>query len=888
MLDGWLDTLLGYDFSITHCPGTLNVLPDALSRLFPDSLRLPRQRSDDPIRLLKLDCSDIADWSKSLQRRTDDCLGSEHWARLRAARVLPLDRDAWKLNPAIFDYLHTSSHGKFDIELFSSKDSNHLDDYCVDPAKYKEGDKGRPDTFSTTLGTKRFYANPPWSLIPKTANYLRSQHAQGCLVTPLYAGAPWFKDLLKNSCHQPLLLPPHKDTFLPLSTDHKRGLGAPPWGLTVVWFLDFKKSPPENKFSPDFKDWPTLDVDELLKSNPPTNPQPKLSAEHSAELFGFTLVPEDDRQDALSERHHFGHEGADGLVNKLLADRLWWKSMHKDAANHVLHCLPCQRHNIHAHGFQPLKSLEAQEPMRQVCIDLKTDLPSSLGCNHILIVIDVHSRFVWLRPLPDKTSTVVAKALLEIIRDFGPFSIYTSDNGSEFHNSLTEELSRLLNFELRFTSPYNPRANGLAERTVRSMMDIIKKQLNGDSPSWASLLIGTQLSLNNRIAAAHGSRPFSVMFGRSINPLIDYSQLEASKEPTTEQLSKDISQRMKLATEAVFPAIADRSSKAAEQRQKRHDTSHTINKTDFPIGTKVMLLNKSRKDKLEVSYEGPYIIAAHHKGGSYSLLDSTNPPVLLPRNVPHGHLKPIGANVPFGESYVVENVLRHEGTQATRRYLVRWKGRPAAEDSWLSPALFDDEDTIRRYWKRLGRPNPDSAEPTAIDWSPSKEAHQDDAQAKANEQTTQVSKLPEPPVKTAEPETKSLRDYSEGDPTLLLREGESYQNTVPTISKVLRRRFLLLKWEDGRYERMSITKWTGGTGHNCSIRGQDGKERFQRLDQHLHTTPTAASPPGSWCLIRTSTDTRGQVPPVKNHPSRKPVATKVPPTKVTPTKVPPD
>ncbi|KAG0731857.1 hypothetical protein G6F62_015248 [Rhizopus arrhizus] len=35
MMVGWMDTLLSYDFDIIHIPGVQNVLPDALSRLFP-------------------------------------------------------------------------------------------------------------------------------------------------------------------------------------------------------------------------------------------------------------------------------------------------------------------------------------------------------------------------------------------------------------------------------------------------------------------------------------------------------------------------------------------------------------------------------------------------------------------------------------------------------------------------------------------------------------------------------------------------------------------------------------------------------------------------------------------------------------------------------------
>jgi RNase H-like domain found in reverse transcriptase/Reverse transcriptase (RNA-dependent DNA polymerase)/Integrase zinc binding domain len=38
MVEDWLDVIMSYDFTVTHCPGVLNVLPDALSRMYPDRM----------------------------------------------------------------------------------------------------------------------------------------------------------------------------------------------------------------------------------------------------------------------------------------------------------------------------------------------------------------------------------------------------------------------------------------------------------------------------------------------------------------------------------------------------------------------------------------------------------------------------------------------------------------------------------------------------------------------------------------------------------------------------------------------------------------------------------------------------------------------------------
>ena len=40
MLSNWADYLLQYNFTIVHCPGVLNILPDYLSRMYPGTNEL--------------------------------------------------------------------------------------------------------------------------------------------------------------------------------------------------------------------------------------------------------------------------------------------------------------------------------------------------------------------------------------------------------------------------------------------------------------------------------------------------------------------------------------------------------------------------------------------------------------------------------------------------------------------------------------------------------------------------------------------------------------------------------------------------------------------------------------------------------------------------------
>lgn len=51
---------------------------------------------------------------------------------------------------------------------------------------------------------------------------------------------------------------------------------------------------------------------------------------------------------------------------------------------------------------------------------------------YILVVVDVATRFLWIRPLHNKTAKEVAKELILIWTDFGVCYKLSSDNRTEF------------------------------------------------------------------------------------------------------------------------------------------------------------------------------------------------------------------------------------------------------------------------------------------------------------------------------------------------------------------------------------------------------------------------------------------------------------------------
>ena len=78
---------------------------------------------------------------------------------------------------------------------------------------------------------------------------------------------------------------------------------------------------------------------------------------------------------------------------------------------------------------------------------------------YILSLMDVFSRYHWLRPLQTKTSKEVAKALRRIYSEHGIPLHLQSDNGNEFKKDV-KEFCRLSKIKMIRCRPYHPQSQG--------------------------------------------------------------------------------------------------------------------------------------------------------------------------------------------------------------------------------------------------------------------------------------------------------------------------------------------------------------------------------------------------------------------------------------------
>jgi hypothetical protein len=405
-------------------------------------------------------------------------------------------------------------------------------------------------------------------------------------------------------------------------------------------------------------------------------------------------VHPDKRQELLHNQHLLGHFGTAQIVQGLINQGKYWPSMRHDATELVKACIQCQRYNIGRHGFHPLKSITADLPLDHMAMDLKELPVSKSNCKYMLVLVDVFTRFVFLRPLKNKSAKVVSASLFEIFCDIGFPKILQSDNGREFVNDVNARFCKFSRIERRMITPYHARGNGLAEKMVDVCASTLLKLVNGQVHAWDKYVPATQFFVNTKIASTTSSTPYSLMFARAPNHFTGAAQ---SIPPDNMTLIA----RLQYLTDVVYPAIRVKIDAINTSRATLFAKHHRIISDDvFKPGAMVMALDELRSNKTSPRYTGPFIVQHRNRGGAYQIKGPDGTTYSRPPSV----LKLVSSEIPFSQdSTVVDHVLDHKRTNIETLYLVKWKDQ-SLMNQWVSEHAFDDLGPISAYWKAKGSP----------------------------------------------------------------------------------------------------------------------------------------------------------------------------------------
>lgn len=230
---------------------------------------------------------------------------------------------------------------------------------------------------------------------------------------------------------------------------------------------------------------------------------------------------------------------------------------------------------------------------------------------YILSVIDVFSRYIWLRPLRSKESTEVADALESIYQSEGPPKIIQCDNGREFHGTVTQ-LAEVLGCQIINSRPYYPQSQGKIESSHKSWKSKIKYDLLKTIDSnWVRDLPKYAMLRNEEYHSSLKASPFYVYHGRESNRVRKSTRLGPS-------VPNHVSSQLKRQS-AVRNAALLASNKREKTMIKHHFKKHQV--SVYSVGDDVYVKSRTHKNynKAKPRFERGKVIATKHNAFSYKI-----------------------------------------------------------------------------------------------------------------------------------------------------------------------------------------------------------------------------------------------------------------------------
>ncbi|MBW0504190.1 hypothetical protein O181_043905 [Austropuccinia psidii MF-1] len=373
---------------------------------------------------------------------------------------------------------------------------------------------------------------------------------------------------------------------------------------------------------------------------------------------------------------------------------------------------------------------EPKTPWEIVHMDWVTALPSggNRSYNACLVLVDRYSKTPMFLPF-HKDDTAMDTAIIiwnKVISHTGLFQNILSDSDPKFTAALWTNLNNFFGTKLPFSTAYLPQTDGLAERMIQTLEDMIRrlcayglefKYSDGFTHDWCTLIPALELAYKTSIDSSIGKT--QAMLEKRCNPILPYDNLK-----------KDLMDINPM--ESSFKIIIDKATHHAmtcmqdsfKYAKQRSDNSHKP--SDFKIGDLVLVSTLSFNitrgpKKLKYSFAGPFMIKALHGPNAVQLeltgeLMNKHPafPISLIKtySTSDKELFPVRNTTPIeippleeGDEKKIVKVLKKRRTRnkKERECFVRYRN-PTQEDEWLLEKDIKNADKLLRSLRHERKP----------------------------------------------------------------------------------------------------------------------------------------------------------------------------------------
>lgn len=313
-----------------------------------------------------------------------------------------------------------------------------------------------------------------------------------------------------------------------------------------------------------------------------------------------------------------GHMSTDKTYERLFA-RYWWPRMYSDVREYIRACFVCckARGSLQQH-HGTLQPIIAARPFDIVAIDLLLLPETHTGNKYAIVAIDLFTRFVELGALRSKDAGTVAGWFgRDFISRYGAPEKLISDQGSEFISHDFNSICDTLRIRRALTTTGHPQANGLVERTNRTLIGILKTFLQGADQNWDYYLPFAQFAINTTLSKTLKEAPYYLVFGRDPHMPVERWLPALTQLPLDLQAHRaEHIRALRLGWDLSLKARTDSAHAAIVATQRRP--------VSYNIGDKVwcylpQILRSNQHNKLESRWFGPFTIISRVGPVTYRL-----------------------------------------------------------------------------------------------------------------------------------------------------------------------------------------------------------------------------------------------------------------------------
>ena len=174
-------------------------------------------------------------------------------------------------------------------------------------------------------------------------------------------------------------------------------------------------------------------------------------------------------QKGILKQLHKSHLGVE-KTNWRARSAVYWPEMNKEIEKAVGQCIACKEIQNNQCKEEIIETEAPKYPFQMVAADL-----FYWNGQDFLLVVDYYSRYWEVMKLCEINSSSVIKKLTNMLSRVGIPEILQSDNGPQFSSQEFRKVAQSWNFQHITSSPYHPKSNGLAERYVQTIKNLLEQ-----------------------------------------------------------------------------------------------------------------------------------------------------------------------------------------------------------------------------------------------------------------------------------------------------------------------------------------------------------------------------------------------------------------------------